>query len=122
MSSTTTILWLSFSPSGTITENIQGGKRFATEWETSNGRRFMVSSVDHDSACETMVFEVIDGEPTYFDLWTDLVFRDSRHTHGKFLREFLMDSRADEDFVDRLQYAEVCVVPPQISEFTENSP
>jgi hypothetical protein len=123
---TTTILWLSYSPAGTINEEMHGGKRFATEWETSNDRRFMVSSVDRwiggeRSACETMVFEVIDGEPTYFDLWTDLVFRDSRHTHGKFLREFLMDSRADE-IVDRLQYAEVRVVPPQISELTENSP
>jgi hypothetical protein len=121
MTSTTTILWLSYSPSGTITENIHGGERFATEWETSNGRRFMVSSVNHDTATETMVFEVIDGEPTYYDLWTDRVFRESRHTHGKFLREFLADSRADE-IVDRLQYAEVRVVPPEISHFTENSP
>ena len=122
MTSTNTTLWLSYSPAGTINENLHGGKRVATEWETSNGRRFMVSSVDHDTATETMVFEVIDGEPTYYDLWTDRVFRDSRHSHGKFLREFLMDSRADGDFVDRLRYAEVSVVPPQISEFTENSP
>jgi hypothetical protein len=119
---TTTTLWLSYSPAGTINEEMHGGKRFATEWETSNDRRFMVSSVDHDTATETMVFEVIDGEPTYYDLWTDRVFRESRHSHGKFLREFLMDSRADGDFVDRLQYAEVRVVPPQISELTENSP
>lgn len=118
---TTTTLWLTHSPAGTINEEMHGGKRFATEWESSNDRRFMVSSVDHDTATETMVFEVINGQPTYYDLWTDRVFRDSRHSHGKFLREFLADSRADE-IVDRLQYAEVRVVPPQISELTENSP
>ena len=83
---TTTI---SIRPDATINEEMHGGKRFATEWETSNGSRYMVSSVDHDTATETMVFEVIDGHPTYYDLWTDREFRSNASQHAKFLGEFL---------------------------------
>ena len=113
-------LWATFSPRGTLSEKMHGGKRFVTEWDTSDGQRFMVSSVDHDTACETMIFAVVDGEATYYDLWTDRVFRDTRHSHGKFLDEFLSHTNAEG--VGPADGMAVRIVPPELSEFTENSP
>lgn len=70
-------------------DEFREGRRFATDWKGSDGRMWRVSSVDHESATETMVFLCMDGEPTYFDLDSNKEFTNSRCEHGRFLQEYL---------------------------------
>lgn len=70
-------------------DEFREGRRFATDWKGSDGRMWRVSSVDHESATETMIFLCLDGEPTYFDLDAMKEFTNSRCEHGRFLQEYL---------------------------------
>jgi len=65
------------------------GARFATDW-TVGEERFRVSSVDNNTARESMIFRIMEnGEPTYLDLWSDKFFYTNASQHAKFLAEMI---------------------------------
>lgn len=72
-------------------DTYQNGPRFGTVWSWIN-RKFLVSSVNHDWAKETMVFEVHeDGEVNYMDLWADSQFRSTRDEHESVMIRFMTE-------------------------------
>ena len=105
-------------------DGLYGGLRYATDWTGEDGRMWRISSVDHSTATETMIFLMIDGEPTYFDLDCVKRYMDSKRDHGAFLAEYL---QRELDQVDDLAPGLPTSVrlrkcPPDLSTFTENSP
>ena len=71
-------------------DDFAGGVRFATDWKGENGMMWRVSSVDHSTATETMIFPIAeDGEPMYFDLDGIKEYMSSKQEHGAFLAEVL---------------------------------
>jgi len=70
-------------------DTFQGGPRFATDWQGSDGRMWRVSSLDNDRTTETMIFAMENGEPNYFDLDAVKRFIGSRTEQGGFLQEYL---------------------------------
>ena len=113
-------------------DGIYGGRRYATDWTGEDGRQWRVSSVDHSTATETMIFLMIDGEPTYFDLDGVKRYMENKRDHGAFLAEYLQREldRAHDEYVlktDDLYPGLPTSVrlrgcPPDLSTFTENSP
>jgi hypothetical protein len=105
-------------------DDFGGGVRFATDWKGEDGRMWRVSSVDHSTATETMIFLMMDGEPTYFDLDGVKEYMGSSRDHGEFLAEYL---QRELDQVDDLapglpKSVRIRKCPPDLSTFTENSP
>ena len=70
-------------------DDFGGGVRFATDWKGEDGRMWRVSSVDHSTATETMIFPMEDGEPIYFDIDGIKKYMGSKREHGAFLAEAL---------------------------------
>ena len=110
-------------------DGLYGGLRFATDWTGEDGRQWRVSSVDHSTATETMIFLMIDGEPTYFDLDTRKEYMENKRDHGAFLAEYLQRDLDEshgldlhEGIVGLPQSVRIRRVPPDLSTFTENSP
>jgi hypothetical protein len=114
------------------TDGIHGGRRYATDWKSEDGRMWRVSSVDHRTALETMVFEIVDGEPTYFDVAAVKEYMENKRDHGAFLAEYLQmelneshneDVRNTDDlWVGMPKSVRLRGCPPDLSTFTENSP
>ena len=114
-------------------DGMYGGLRYATDWKGEDGRQWRVSSVDHSTATETMIFLMIDGEPTYFDLDATKEYMENKRDHGTFLAEYLQRelNRLDEEEHEagtaedpnglptsvRLRGC-----PPELQTFTENNP
>jgi hypothetical protein len=72
-------------------DTYQNGPRFVTAWSWLD-RKFVVSSVDHDWAKETMVFPMHeDGEVNYIDLWADLEFRSTKEQHESVMLRFMTE-------------------------------
>ena len=115
------------------TDGIYGGRRYATDWKGEDGRMWRVSSVDHSTATETMIFLMIDGEPTYFDLDARKEYMENKRDHGAFLAEYLQRelNRLDEEEHEAgtaedpnglPKSVRIRKCPPDLSTFTENSP
>ena len=114
-------------------DGIYGGRRYATDWTGEDGRMWRVSSVDHSTATETMIFLMIDGEPTYFDLDARKEYMENKRDHGAFLAEYLQRelNRLDEEEHEAgtaedpnglPKSVRIRKCPPDLSTFTENSP
>ena len=114
-------------------DGIYGGRRYATDWTGEDGRMWRVSSVDHSTATETMIFLMIDGEPTYFDLDARKEYMENKRDHGAFLAEYLQrelnrvneeehEAGTAEDPNGLPKSVRVRKCPPDLSTFTENSP
>ena len=110
-------------------DDFAGGVRFATDWKGEDGRMWRVSSVDHSTATETMIFPMKDGEPIYFDIDGIKKYMGSKREHGEFLAEVLqreLNREHDEDDFPRFAGLPKSVrlrgCPPDLSTFTENSP
>ena len=72
-------------------DTLNNGPRFGTVWSWLD-RKFLVSSVDHDWAKETMVFAIEeDGEVNYLDLWADREFRSTRDEHESVMLRFMTE-------------------------------
>lgn len=72
-------------------DTLSNGPRFGTVWSWLD-RKFLVSSVDHDWAKETMVFAMSeDGEVDYMDLWADREFRSTRDEHESVMLRFMTE-------------------------------
>ena len=102
-------------------DGLYGGLRYATDWKGEDGRMWRVSSVHHSTATETMIFLMVDGEPTYFDLDVRKEYMDLKQNHGAFLAEYLqreLDNR-DEGLPTSVRLRGC---PPELQTFTENSP
>ena len=113
-------------------DGIYGGRRYATDWTGEDGRMWRVSSVDHSTATETMIFLMIDGEPTYFDLDARKEYMENKRDHGAFLAEYLQMElneshdeyvrNTDDLWVGMPKSVRLRGCPPDLSTFTENSP
>ena len=113
-------------------DGIYGGRRYATDWTGEDGRMWRVSSVDHSTATETMIFLMIDGEPTYFDLDARKEYMENKQDHGAFLAEYLQMElneshdeyvrNTDDLWVGMPKSVRLRGCPPDLSTFTENSP
>ena len=113
-------------------DGIYGGRRYATDWTGEDGRQWRVSSVDHDTALETMVFEIVDGEVTYFDVAATKEYMENKRDHGAFLAEYLQMElneshdeyvrNTDDLWVGMPKSVRLRGCPPDLSTFTENSP
>ena len=113
-------------------DGIYGGRRYATDWTGEDGRMWRVSSVDHSTATETMIFLMIDGEPTYFDLDARKEYMENKRDHGAFLAEYLQMKlneahdeyvrNTDDLWVGMPKSVRLRGCPPDLSTFTENSP
>ena len=115
-------------------DGLYGGLRFATDWTGEDGRQWRVSSVDHSTATETMIFLMIDGEPTYFDLDVRKEYMENKRDHGAFLAEYLQRELDESHKVfEDLHEGEklprnyprsvrLLKCPPELQTFTENNP
>ena len=114
-------------------DGLYSGLRFATDWTGEDGRQWRVSSVDHSTATETMIFLIKDGEPTYFDLDVRKEYMENKRDHGAFLAEYLQRelNRLDEEEHEAgtaedpnglPKSVRIRKCPPDLSTFTENSP
>ena len=114
-------------------DGLYGGLRFATDWTDEDGRQWRVSSVDHSTATETMVFEIVDGEVNYFDVAATKKYMENKRDHGAFLAEYLqreLDERIEAEEGAPIQWMETGIpksvrirgCPPDLSTFTENNP
>lgn len=114
-------------------DGLYGGLRFATDWTGEDGRMWRVSSVDHSTATETMIFLMIDGEPTYFDLDAKKEYMENKRDHGAFLAAYLQRelNRLDEEEHEAgtaedpnglPKSVRIRKVPPELQTFTENNP
>ena len=119
-------------------DDFSGGPRYATDWKGEDGRMWRVSSVDHRTATETMIFPMEDGEPIYFDIDGIKKYMGSKREHGAFLAEYLqreLDREHDRfmetwlesategfDYGRRPTAVRLRGCPPDLSTFTENSP
>ena len=114
-------------------DGIYGGRRYATDWTGEDGRQWRVSSVDHSTATETMVFEIVDGEVTYFDVAATKEYMENKRDHGAFLAEYLqmeINEQIEAEEGAPNQWMETGMpksvrlrgCPPDLSTFTENSP
>ena len=105
-------------------DGLYGGLRYATDWTGEDGRMWRVSSVDHSTATETMIFLMIDGEPTYFDLDVRREYMENSRDHGAFLAEYLQRELDERVILDGGLTTTVRIrkVPPELQTFTENSP
>jgi hypothetical protein len=87
-----------------LSDRYAGGSRFQTTW-TVEGERFKVSSVEHTTACETMIFPHRENDPkpkwsgfasenepwVMLEVWGDKFFRGLARDHKDFLLEFLQN-------------------------------
>ena len=114
-------------------DGLYGGLRFATDWTGEDGRQWRVSSVDHSTATETMIFLIKDGEPTYFDLDVRKEYMENKRDHGAFLAEYLQreldesHERFEDESGEKLprnypRSVRLRKCPPELQTFTENSP
>ena len=113
-------------------DDFSGGPRYATDWKGEDGRMWRVSSVDHSTATETMIFPMIDGEPIYFDLDGVKEYMGSKREHGEFLAEALQRDfdrehdkhvlKTDDLYPGLPTSVRLQGCPPDLSTFTENSP
>ena len=113
-------------------DDFAGGARYATDWKGEDGRMWRVSSVDHSTATETMIFPMKDGEPIYFDIDGIKQYMGSKREHGAFLAEALQRElneahdeyvrNTDDLWVGMPKSVRLRKCPPDLSTFTENSP
>ena len=113
-------------------DDFAGGRRYATNWKGEDGRMWRVSSVDHSSATETMIFPMKDGEPIYFDLDGIKEYMGRSRDHGAFLAEALQRDfdrehdkhvlKTDDLYPGLPTSVRLRGCPPDLSTFTENSP
>ncbi len=69
-----------------------GGLRLQTRWEI-DGEEFIVSAVDNQYSCETMLFRVKGEDIDYFDLTCEKEFRSNVSQHYMFITRFLEESK-----------------------------
>ena len=103
-------------------DGIYGGRLYATDWTGEDGRQWRVSSVDHSTATETMVFEIVDGEVNYFDVAATKEYMENKRDHGAFLAEYLQRDLDEshgldlhEGIVGLPQSVRIRRVPPDLS-------